>query len=104
MSRSNSVLKYVKNDYVCKNQQLLAYFGEKTNTKCGKCSVCLNNNISQKDNLSGLILKTLESEDLSSRQLLKHLKCSEHLLLQSLSELLEIKKIKITEANTYSII
>ena len=103
-----AVLSYVKNDDVCKNQQLLAYFGEKTSSKCGKCSVCLKHisgrNVSQNDSLSHLILKSLESEDLSSRQLLQLLKCSEGELLQSLSELMEIKKIKITKANTYSII
>ncbi|BAO76904.1 ATP-dependent DNA helicase RecQ [Winogradskyella sp. PG-2] len=103
-----TVLSYIQNNDVCKSQQLLAYFGEKTKTKCGKCSVCIEENSSNKKsikiNISNLILKSLESEDLSSRQLLQYLNCSEQVLLKSLSELIETKKIKITQANTYSIL
>ena len=50
------------------------------------------------------ILERLKTEALSSRQLLQEIKCSEQALLQSLSELIETKKIKITEANTYTTI
>lgn len=102
-----AVLNYVKNDSVCRSQQLLAYFGEKTSTNCGKCSVCLNKNsgisYSNKVSISNLILKNLKGKDLSSRQLLQIIKCSEQELIHSLSELMEIKKIKITQANTYSL-
>jgi ATP-dependent DNA helicase RecQ len=103
-----AVLNYINNDKVCKNQQLLAYFGEKTNKICGICSVCIekssNSNNKDKINISNQILDALYKEDLSSRQLLNTLHCSEKELLKSLSELIEIKKIKITHANTYTLI
>ena len=103
-----AVLNYINNDKVCKNQQLLAYFGEKTNKICGICSVCIekssNSNNKDKINISNQILDALCKEDLSSRQLLNMLHCSEKELLKSLSELIEIKKIKITHANTYTLI
>ncbi|WP_299126299.1 RecQ family ATP-dependent DNA helicase [uncultured Winogradskyella sp.] len=103
-----SVLTYIQNDKICKSQQLLAYFGEKGNKVCGKCSVCKLKtseiNSSSKASLSDDILNTLKVKALSSRQLLHTIKCSEHELLLTLSELMETKKIKITNANTYTII
>ena len=103
-----AVLSYVQNDSVCRHRQLLSYFGEKTKTNCGICSVCIAKssevNRSNKTGFSNKILIALQVEDLSSRQLLQHIKCSEQELLQSLSQLIEIKKIKITPANTYSLI
>lgn len=102
-----AVLNYIKNDSVCKNRQLLAYFGEKTTETCGQCSVCTakvsHREKDSKINISSLILKALQAEDLSSRQLLKSINCTEKELLQTLSELMEIKKIKITQANTYTL-
>jgi len=103
-----SVLSYIQNDSVCKSQQLLLYFGEKSNKNCGKCSVCIANasksNIISNETVSLLIIKTLKAEALSSRQLLLQLKCSEKVLLISLSELIETNKIKLTHANTYTLI
>lgn len=102
-----AVLNYIKNDSVCKNRQLLTYFGEKTTETCGQCSVCTakvsHREKDSKINISNLILKALQAEDLSSRQLLKSINCTEKELLQTLSELMEIKKIKITQANTYTL-
>ncbi|MTE27565.1 RecQ family ATP-dependent DNA helicase [Winogradskyella ouciana] len=102
-----AVLNYIKNDSVCKNRQLLAYFGEKTIETCAQCSVCTAKvshiEKDSKINISNLILKALQAEDLSSRQLLKSINCTEKELLQTLSELMEIKKIKITQANTYTL-
>ena len=102
-----AVLGYIKNDSVCKNRQLLQYFGEKSKDDCGICSVC-QANVKPSDansiNISEDILKALSKENLSSRQLLNLIDCSEKLLLDHLSELMELQKIKITHANTYTLI
>jgi ATP-dependent DNA helicase RecQ len=103
-----SVLHYINNDSVCRSQQLLSYFGEKTNTICGKCSVCLSKNSQEKETtktrISNQILKALQVETLSSRQLLHSINCTEKELLLHLSELIELEKIKITPTNTYTIV
>ena len=103
-----SVMSYINNDSVCKSQQLLTYFGEKTKKTCGICSVCTlktpQASRAIKNSVSKEILKTLQDETLSSRQLLQTINCSEQELLQTLSELMETKKIKITNTNTYVII
>lgn len=103
-----SVLSYIQNDSVCRSQQLLLYFGEKSKKNCGKCSVCIANasKLGNRSNetVSLQIIKALKAETLSSRQLLLHIKCSEKALIQSLSELIETEKIKLTQANTYTLI
>lgn len=103
----DAVLNYINNDSVCKNRQLLTYFGEKSTKSCGQCSVCLDKttkiSINKKADISNQILEILQREDLSSRQLLNALHCSEKVLLDNLSELIEIKKIKLTHINTYTL-
>jgi len=102
-----AVINYVNNDRICKNQQLLKYFGEKSKDNCGICSVCVQSKTKTKNNSSSLreqILKVLEQEDLSSRQLLLAINCTESELIESLKLLIETKKIKITDSNTYKIL
>ncbi|WP_243471570.1 RecQ family ATP-dependent DNA helicase [Winogradskyella sp. MH6] len=102
-----AVINYVNNDRTCKNIQLLKYFGEKSKDNCGICSVCVQSKTKTKNNSSSLreqILKVLEQEDLSSRQLLFAINCTESELIESLKLLIETKKIKITDSNTYKIL
>lgn len=40
--RLQDVIDYINNDDICKNVQLLAYFGEKDAENCGICSVCIS--------------------------------------------------------------
>ena len=42
-----AVLKYVKNNSVCKSLQLLTYFDEKTSIPCGICNVCAKNSFAK---------------------------------------------------------
>ncbi|MFK7833200.1 MAG: ATP-dependent DNA helicase RecQ [Winogradskyella sp.] len=103
-----SVLAYIKNDTVCRSQQLLYYFEEASNKNCGKCSVCMAKAVASntllKASIAHQILKKLKDKPLSSRQLLQELQCSEKVLLKSISELIETKQIILTHANTYSLI
>lgn len=103
-----SVLNYIKNDSVCRNLQLLDYFGEKSKQNCGICSVCVTKASSLENTsntaISIQIIKALNTEALTSRQLLLQIKCSENALLNGISELIELKKIKLTPINTYTLI
>ncbi|WP_111684046.1 RecQ family ATP-dependent DNA helicase [Winogradskyella tangerina] len=102
-----AVLRYINNDSICKSQQLLSYFGEKSSKPCGICSVCASKKVVENQNeinISESILKALETEELSSRQLLSVVACSEKLLIQNLKNLIELNKVKITDANTYKLI
>lgn len=53
LNQSNAVISYIENNSTCRSQQLLTYFGEKQNTPCGICDVCM----SQKSE------KTVQAED-----------------------------------------
>jgi ATP-dependent DNA helicase RecQ len=101
-----AVINYVNNETICKNRQLLAYFGEKSEEDCGLCSVCVKKTSKPQSKpdvtIANKILKALAQENLSSRQLLLDINCTESQLIESLKVLIETRKIKITEANTYT--
>ncbi len=42
--RISAIMNYANDDQVCRNRQLLLYFGEKDGKNCGKCDVCLKKN------------------------------------------------------------
>ena len=102
-----SVLNYVNNDGICKNIQLLSYFGEENVTPCGNCSVCIKaeKNISKNEiiALKKRIIEALEHGDLSSRMLAETLACSEKNIKNVLPLLLEHGIITITKKNTYKL-
>lgn len=39
--RIKSMIRYAKNDEVCRSRRLLAYFGEENDRDCKQCDVCL---------------------------------------------------------------
>ena len=102
------VINYINNSEVCKSKQLLHYFGETDAKDCGQCSVCISRDSKGTsvtiEEISDQILSALKHEDLSSRSLLDKLSYTKEQLLESLTYLLEHQKIKVTEANTYTII
>ncbi len=42
--KMESIIAYAENSTICRTQQLLEYFGEENNYKCGKCDVCVERN------------------------------------------------------------
>ena len=53
-----SVIDFVYNDHVCRSIQLLAYFNEKTNVRCGRCDVCIKRN---KLNINDMEFKSVKT-------------------------------------------
>ena len=101
-----SVLNYINNENVCKNIQLLSYFGEKNIENCGICSVCIKKKPIKKKNATSIkhkIIETLENGDMSSRALFEALDFSEEEINNTLKELLEYEVICITKTNTYKL-
>lgn len=101
-----AVFAYLKNDTVCRSQQLLGYFGENKN-KCGKCDVCIKAPVI-KDEILELVKEAitiqLKKEPLSSRGLVKLVLYKEESILMALQSLLENGEITITTTNKYKIV
>ncbi len=41
-TRIESMILYLRNDYICRSQQLLGYFGEYNAHECGMCDICIS--------------------------------------------------------------
>tara|TARA_R110002049_G_scaffold253409_3_gene428747 strand:- start:928 stop:2823 length:1896 start_codon:yes stop_codon:yes gene_type:complete len=99
------MILYIKNDSVCRNIQLLAYFGEKKK-RCGQCDVC-----QKKGKLDTSVIAIAASEILavlgcgtmSSRKLIQTLPYKENIVLEALQNLLADERIEINKQNQYQI-
>ncbi|MBT8185690.1 MAG: RecQ family ATP-dependent DNA helicase [Eudoraea sp.] len=101
-----SMLGYIKNTKVCRNRQLLAYFGEKAPKNCGKCDVCLDKSTkkgNQWQDIEKDILGLLQHENKSSRVLINEMPYASSKILEALQMLLEDRKIKINAQNQYTL-
>lgn len=102
-----AVLNYVNNDKICRNTQILNYFGEKNTVDCGICSVCLSKNkkvknVDLKTIKTGIII-ALEEQPLTSRELIEKLEFNEQQILSTLKLMIEYNIIEVTPVNTYKI-
>ncbi|RMA64592.1 RecQ family ATP-dependent DNA helicase [Ulvibacter antarcticus] len=102
-----AVLDYVANDTVCRNLQLVQYFGEKNSEACGVCSVCIKNNtpLSKKEvrDISDKIKNALKERPMSSRELSEKLIFTESEVVKVLELLMASEMIKVNNKNEYYI-
>ncbi|WP_033961710.1 RecQ family ATP-dependent DNA helicase [Psychroserpens jangbogonensis] len=103
----NAVLSYIENDSVCKQLQLLHYFGEDSVETCGTCSVCLSNseptNSADLKTIQNHILSILTHQNYNSRQLVEQLPYKDTDIFEVLKLLLEHQIIETTPSNTYKL-
>ncbi|WP_323787885.1 RecQ family ATP-dependent DNA helicase [Psychroserpens sp.] len=103
----NAVLDYIENDSVCKQLQLLNYFGEASVETCGKCTVCLTNldgsNSTDLMTIQKQIVTLLTHQNLNSRQLAEELPYKDTEIFEVLKLLLEHQLIVTTSSNTYKL-
>lgn len=67
--RIESVIKYVNNNDVCRQSQLLTYFNEFNNTDCGFCDVCLRKKPANFDKIKWQITELLKQRPLQLHEL-----------------------------------
>jgi ATP-dependent DNA helicase RecQ len=100
-----AVLRYIDNNKVCKQLQLLEYFGEENTEACGNCSVCLNKikgvTKVQTQEIAKQIIDLLRDEPMDSRTLIENSTFGEKDVLQVLQWLLDRKKVHINAINQY---
>jgi ATP-dependent DNA helicase RecQ len=102
----DTMLAYLKNDTVCRNQYLLRYFGEKRE-KCGQCDVCLKAvplDVSVIELAKEAILQQLKMSPQTSRKLIIEVLYKEDVIFNALQELLEDEIITLNTTNQYKIV
>ncbi len=102
-----AILSYVKNQKVCRNIQLLRYFGENIDKECGTCDVCTAQKALKVNTTTFIteeIIRSLRKTKKSSRDLIRELPFNEIMVLTALRGLLESEKIKINNRNEYELI
>ncbi|QBA63921.1 RecQ family ATP-dependent DNA helicase [Muriicola soli] len=101
-----AVLDYVRNGSQCRSGQLLSYFGEQTNIKCGACDVCRRASSVTGKELKALdrdILKMIQDKALSPQNLINSLGQDKEIILNELRYLMEEGKIELTSNNKYTL-
>jgi len=98
-----SVIHFIENDSLCRQVQILRYFGEKAKDPCGICSVCTQSPKGKKPikDINRLLLEALKNKSLSSRELCEQLNFDADDILESIKSLLEKELITITKSNKY---
>ncbi len=102
-----AVIDYISNTTVCKNKQLLHYFGEVIQTDCGICSVCVLKSKSAQSvgtkSITQHIILQLENKPLTSRVIIEHLDYDAALILSTLKQMVEHNILEVTASNAYKI-
>ncbi|MCK7591265.1 RecQ family ATP-dependent DNA helicase [Subsaxibacter sp. CAU 1640] len=101
----DAVIEYVTNNALCKNRQLLDYFGENIKTDCGMCSVCISKKGTKTESKSIIhdIIMLLENQPLSSRKIIENLSYDDKTVLTTLQVMIENDILELTPNNTYKI-
>ncbi len=105
--KMESIIAYAENSTICRTQQLLEYFGEENNYKCGKCDVCVERNKLEISDLEFEKIKKYLQNILSEKAMISSeiintiTDVREEKVLKVLQWLLDNGKIKLTE-NKYS--
>ena len=99
--KAADLIRFIKNDALCRSIQILTYFDEKETAVCGICDVCLSKKKSP-DSLKETILELLSQETAQSSLEICHLiDANEKHILIHLQSLLSENKIAINNQNKY---
>lgn len=98
--KTEDLIRFIKEDSVCRSIQLLYYFGEETTKNCGICDVCL-----QKKNYKNYLVNILEllkkKKEMTSKEICEQMQVKEDDVLINLRRLLSEEKIAINKYGYY---
>ncbi|MEE9350412.1 MAG: RecQ family ATP-dependent DNA helicase [Flavobacteriaceae bacterium] len=105
--KSNAIINFLTDNSVCRNIQLLSYFDEKNDIKCGICDVCLNQKKKPLE-FEKVALKIeailLKKKSLSAKEIvILHPNYTEKEILTSLLLLVEKNKLQLTKDKKYTL-
>ncbi len=103
-----AIQEMVSNDSICRQIQLLRYFGEKLDQPCGACDVCLRKNSNQTVDHKELADKVLRLLDLSKaldiNEISTALSIDKRMIVKTLELLVEKRSIDLNLQNKFYII
>ena len=99
--KAEKLIQFIRNDQVCRSQQILAYFGETFHTTCGICDVCITNKQRKNsEDLSALLLSLFtKNTPLSKDEIIDRVDASEESILIHLRNLLRRDILGLTDDN-----
>jgi len=99
------MMDFIKNTTVCRNIQLMHYFGESFKTACGNCDCCRNNDKTKTKviPIKQAVLSALIEGEKTSQEL-NNLSFDAQEIILTLKLLLDQKRIIVTPSNTYKLI
>ncbi len=102
--KAKSIIAYVENNDVCRNVQLLNYFGEKNILECGKCDVCISKNKGKSKadfrDIADKITDILQVElPVSYDDLANQLDFDKESIIKTLQLMVEKNSIRLTSQN-----
>jgi ATP-dependent DNA helicase RecQ len=106
INKVESMVGYIKNGKICRNRQLLSYFGEKTSQPCHNCDICNSPKQLNQSNFLDIkndIITILKLKQCGSRDIIQELSQNERLILEVIQRLLEDGDISINSKNEYSL-
>ncbi len=105
--KMEAVITYTEDITTCRTKQLLEYFGEENDYKCGKCDVCVERNKLKLSDLEfekikKLMHNVLQEKDLTTLEISKIItSIKEEQIIKVLQWLIDNGKVKLS-ANKYS--
>jgi len=102
--KAKSIIAYVENNEICRNIQLLNYFGEKNLKECGKCDVCISKRKrgtrTDYREIANKITKILKIDvPVSYDELVDQLDSDKKSIIKTLQLMVEKNSIRLTSQN-----
>jgi ATP-dependent DNA helicase RecQ len=99
--KAQQFIQFIRNDQVCRSQQILEYFGESFDKECGMCDVCIaSKQKKQKMDVSKQLISLFSpKKELSKDEIVDQMELSEETIFIHLRNLLRRDILGLTEDN-----
>ncbi|MDH3322765.1 MAG: RecQ family ATP-dependent DNA helicase [Flavobacteriaceae bacterium] len=106
ITKSKAVVDFIYNDSICRNIQLLEYFGEVNPDKCNTCDVCLaQKNKKTKVDLKlvadDIMLLFMNKQQLIADDIFKQVPFEKKYIIKTLQLLIEKNSLRLTSQNKF---